>query len=229
MGQTKQKKSIINNTYISSMSNCVFLPSDWSIFSIPGSKIESKRLAANLYNMPTKNHILFLLSRETKNKRIKSLSNLVSFENEGWKFLDSVSVTYEKPSVTSSNGFLPLSEHGYIFYKGDEPTLDKTSWFNPEYKDSSNLWDLQVGQVSESDYFKNTYSQKFSWELNLLLYSLVGIRANMRFTYGVNISVSSEIKSLINFCEEMGLSCELLCNSEEKNKKITKVLEREEQ
>lgn len=57
-----------------------------------------------------------------------------------------------------------------MLYKGAPPDVKKTSWFSGDYDNATNLWDLG-SQEGETGNF--TYFQKFSWEMNLKLESLL--------------------------------------------------------
>lgn len=201
------------------ISELVFQPSDWSVVNIPTNKTRASALSANLYNMPTNRHVSLVLNRKRRADRVKGLSNLGYFDDKRWKFLDNVNISYEKPSNCSNNGFLPLSEQGFLFYKGDSPDTKGTDWASGnEYKNATNEWVLMHMQV-EKKFFKQTYYQKFSWGMQLILMTLCGHLENGRFIYGLPVT-PIECRSLRLFCKKFNLKVELMASSEEEAQKI---------
>jgi len=211
-------ESKISIVTVMDLAECIFQPSDWSIINLPDDSSKAHKLSKNLFNMPNTRHISLLLCRHRRKDKLMAMKNLAAFSS--WVFMDHVSIVYEKPSTASSNGLLPVSEHGYIVYKGDSPNADKTAWFDGEYKNATNNWALGVQEI-ESEFFKSTYYQKFSWELQLLMYSLVGVREYARFIYGLPIS-ETELRSLFLFCKHYQMSCDLIISGDDKEQKKIK-------
>lgn len=208
----KTEDGVINITVAKDISDVVFQPSDWSVVNIPSDTAKAKRLAENLYNMPSHRHVSLVLNRHRRKDRIKGLASLSAFDNKSWRFLDNVSVSYGKPSTCSNNGFLPLCEQGFIFYKGDTPDTKNTAWASDgTYQNATNEWVL-CPQPIENVYFKQTYYQKFSWDMQLLLMSMCGQREYSRFIYGLAYSSISpvEVRSLYAFCLKYHLTVEVI-------------------
>ena len=211
----RSSDGVVDITVASDTSEIVFQPADWSIMNIPIKEVLASKLSDNLFNMPTHRHISLVLNRHRRKDRMKGLSCLSSFDNKNWRFLDNVSLSYGRPSACSNNGFLPLCEHGYIFYKGDTPDTKNTEWASEaEHINATNNWELFL-QKNEDAFQPNTYYQKFSWDLQTLLMSLCGQLEHSRFIYGVlqGKVAASEIKSIYTFCKNNSLSVELITAS----------------
>lgn len=203
--------------------NIVFSPADWSIVSIPENPKEAEVFAKHLYNTPTSRHVLLLLTRYRRNDRIGSIANLKYF-NKNWKFLDTVSIVYEKASSCSNNGFLPVSEIGFVMYKGTEyPNVMATNWFNEKKPNATTLWDISRSIIEESsEDIKHTYYQKFSWEIALILYSLSKPLIHRNFIYTLKIS-DQEMKSLSKFLISLNLSVQLVVKDSKRAEQLVKI------
>ena len=220
-------KNIFKTTVASDVSNVVFQPADWSIVNIPLDLNKARKLADNLYNCPSNRHITLVLNRHRRKDRIKGLSCISAFDNKNWKFMESVNIAYGKPSTCSNNGFLPLAEQGYLFYKGDAPDAKATKWMSSgEYQNATNDWNLFPSNI-ENMYFKHTYYQKFSWELQLVMKSLAGRLEHSRFIYAGSPDSSTipEIQSLYSFCIRHKVAVEFI-STEDNSKNITEALEK---
>jgi len=176
--------------------------------------------------MPSHRHVSLITNRHRRKDRIKGLSSLSAFDNKRWKFLDNVNISYGKPSTCSNNGFLPLCEQGYVFYKGDTPDTRNTSWASDkEYNNATNEWVLFPRDI-ENKLFRQTYCQKFSWDLQYLLMSLCGMLEYSRFIYGTGSSLSSaEIKSIYFFCKKNSLTVELIAQDNKSAEDILNCIE----
>jgi len=214
----------ITITPASSASDIVFEPADWSVSNIPTTADEADALARHLYYMPVNNHVALLLCRHKRKERLKGLSMVNSFVNRSksdpveWKFLDTVCIWYEKPSSCSNNGLLPVSEPGFLVYKGSIPDTSKTKWFNEEHSNATNLWNLS-SQPEEENKFLSTYHQKFSWEMNLLLMSLCGPLEYRRFIYAFPMN-ETELRSLHKMCVVHDLKAQLVASNIEEAEKM---------
>jgi len=219
----KTEDGVVDITVAKDISDIVFQPADWSMVNIPLDPEKAERLANNLFNMPSHRHVSLVMNRHKRKERIKGLSALSAFDDKSWKFLDSITASYGKPSTCSNNGFLPLAEHAFLFYKGTVPDPKETHWASAgEYQNATNEWVL-VPQDKESVYFKQTYYQKFSWDLQLLMLSLCGRGEHSRFIYGVSMGASmsdAEVRSLYTFCKKYNLTVELIVSDVEKAEEI---------
>src|SRR5690606_9110157 len=118
------------------------------------------------------------------------------------------SLLYEKPKSCSNNGFLPLSEIGFVLYKGQTPDTGSTKWFKDDYNNATNIWDLN-NHPDEGDGINGfTYYQRFSWELNCLMMSMAGPLIHRRFIYNLPLN-DNELLSLFKFCVQFDLMAEL--------------------
>lgn len=210
----KTKDDRITITQAANPSSLVFDPADWSVVNIPVDHEEATMLSRHLYNMPTSSHLSMLLTRHRRRDRLKALSNVSAWgsgNDLNWTFFDSVNITYEKPSSCSNNGLLPISESGLLVYKGAAPDASNTKWFNDTLANATNFWDVTV-QKSEGSLYKNTYHQKFSWEVNLILKSLVTGNENRSFIYGLPV-LPTEMISLWTFCTVHNLKVQLIAKN----------------
>ena len=221
------KDGIINITIAKDVSEVVFQPADWSMVNIPLNPLAAERLANNLYNMPSHRHISLVVNRRRRKDRVKGLCSLAAFNDRRWRLLDTVSVGYGKPSTSSNNGFLPLTEHGYLFYKGDTPDAKKTNWASEDgIQNATNQWDLCVQPLESVYYIEQTYYQKFAWDLPLIMMSLADKCEHSRFIFGLWINSSpepKEIRSLYTFCSKFNLTVEIIVSEYDRAEKILAV------
>jgi hypothetical protein len=101
---------------------------------------------------------------------------------------------------------LPISEPGYLLYKGDAPDTKKTAWFSSDESqpNATNLWNLAT-QPGEGTW---TYYQKFSWEMNLLLMSMTSPSEHNRFIYGLEPS-EGDLELIFKFCVQHQMGVQL--------------------
>lgn len=226
----KSSDGLVTITPAATPSDIVFEPSDWSIANIPANEKDADALARHLYYMPVSNHVSLLLCRHRRKDRLKAMSMVHSFvyrdkaDPVEWNFLDTVCIWYEKPSSCSNNGLLPVSEPGFLVYKGDVPDTSKTQWFNDEYSNSTNLWNVSP-QPEEQKTFKYTYNQKFSWEMNLLMMSLCGPLEYRRFIYALPMN-GSELRSMHKLCRVHNLKAQLVSKNIEDAEKMIQEIEK---
>lgn len=213
---TTSKDNKINILH-GSINDVVYSPSDFSVVDVPSEKEHAEMLAKRLYNTTATKHVSLLLTRGRRDERLDCISNVGCFKN--WSFLDSVNILYEKASSCSNSGLLPLSEPGYVVYKGSIPNIKATSWFQDDKKpNSTNFWDLSVSSEESS---VNTYYKKCSWELLLLMYSLAMTSIYRSFIYALPVDCD-EIISIGKFCHFMNLTVQIPIKD---NKKAASLLE----
>jgi len=204
--------------------NNVFTPADWSVVNIPLEATEAESLAKHLFNTPSSRHVGLLVTRSRREDRIDGISNIRFFKKD-WKFLDNVNILYERASSCSKKGLLPVSETGFLVYKGTEsPNVPATSWFNEKKPNATTFWDLRQSSLEdpEGEMSKHTYYQKFSWELQLLLYSMCKPLVYRKFIYGLKIS-DSEMVTLSKFCLKMNLSVQLFAKDAKRAEQLIKI------
>lgn len=204
-----------------------FYPADWSIGVIPDTPHQTQLLSKHLFNNPSSKHVTLMLSRSRKEDRIANISNIGSFyssSTDSWQFLDTVSISYDKPSTCSNSGLLPISEFGFLFYKGVAgPNTAATSWFRDDRHNASNLWDVSVGEYEKRvTGNKSTHHQRFSWELNLLMYSVSKPMACRSFIYMPKLT-ESEATCLALFCKEFHLKAQIITKNSEYADKIVEI------
>lgn len=215
------KDGLIEIEVLQNIHDAVFPPADFSIMNIPEFPDNSKKMFSHLYNTPVSRHVCLVLCRHKRKKRASVVSN-ISHSEESWNYLETVSISYEKPSSCSNNGFLPLAEIGFVLYKGEIPDTKKTAWFGLEGEtNASNMWGLssQPDEINQV-----TYYQKFSWELALLLKSLSGVLETRRFIYGHEVSLD-EIKNIHLFCKTYELKCRMYAGSSAEASKLIEAIE----
>ena len=176
----------------------IFPPASWSVVNVPASESEAASLFNNLYNMPTHKHSMLALCRDRRKNRVQATKNLPS---ELWTYLETVAIFYEKPSTCSNNGLLPLSEPGWVFFKGPSPDTKKTSWFAEDYENATNLWNVAI---QDGEPYQSAYFQKFNWETQLLMMSMSEPIETTRFIYMIPLD-KNEQKSLFAFCKRYSL------------------------
>jgi hypothetical protein len=210
--------NLINIQVSSSPSSYVFQPCDWAIVNLPADPKDAEKMFSNLYNTPVSNQSVLVLCRHKRKMRPEALSNMNKIK--GFTYLDTVSITYEKPSSCSNNGLLPLAETGFLFYKGDIPDTKKTSWFSGDrHTNATNFWDV----APQDDESAPSYYQKFNWDTNLILKSMMGTLSTRRFYYGFPVT-ADEISSIYSFCKKYMVVCHLFVDSAEEAEKVNKII-----
>lgn len=187
----------------------VYPPAAWSIINVPESGLDAQVFFKDLYHTATSRHIMLVVCRHKRKLRGQVNRNLPS---DDWNYLETVSIWYEKPSTCSNNGFLPLAEPAWLYYKGDTPDTKKTEWFSSgDYNNATNLWNVAPSQGEPVDHI---YYQKFSWELNLLLMSMAQSLEHKKFIYTLPLDKNEQI-SLFTFCQKFGVSAVLYAETHE--------------
>ena len=213
----RTRDKLITIEGVESVADIVFHPSDWSVINLPAQQADAKDIFTRLNNTPGSSHLSLVVFRQRKRHRLSSLVAL-SGVAAPWEYLDTISITYNKPSSCSNNGLLPISEVGVLLYKGAPPDVKKTSWFSGDYDNATNLWDLG-SQEGETGNF--TYFQKFSWEMNLLLKSMSGTIEHRAFTYTPYVT-EAEVKSIHSFCRAYQVKAYLYAKTTKEAEKLIK-------
>jgi hypothetical protein len=201
---------LIRIEVVKNIGNITPVVADFSIIDLPANAEEARSLLSSIYNNPSLRHISLILNRNKKKDKIDSLTNLTIAHKVGFEYLDTVSIWYEKPSTCSNNGFLPVAETGYIFYKGVMPDVKTTAWFSEDKSNATNLWNVSP-QPKEPK--QVTYYQKFSWEIPLLLLSMSEPLEHRRFIYISDLS-EAEHESLFMFCKTHNIGVQLYSTSD---------------
>lgn len=210
----RSKDGIVEIKQANSIGSVIWGPAAWSIVNIPVDEKTAEELFFNLYWTATSRHVLLSFCRHKRKERHLANKNL---PNSNWSYLETVSIWYERPSTCSNNGFLPLAEPAWIFYKGDTPDTKKTGWFSSgEYNNATNLWNVSPQEGEDSKY---NYYQRFNWETNLLLMNLADPLEHKRFIYTLPLD-KSEQNSLFTFCHKYGMSVCLFAESYEESSDI---------
>lgn len=199
-----------------------YYPADWSVHVIPPELDQAMALSRHLYNTPTTKHVTLLFPRSRRDDRVLCLANVKGF-CENWIFLETVSIIYEKPSSCSNAGLLPISETGFLLYKGKELNIRATQWFSDNKTNATNCWDLGVNNLEkELAGVKYSYYQKFSWEMNLLLYSMCKPLAARSFIWSIKLT-DQEIGSIKVFCKTMNVKSQVVVKNLESAEKLLSV------
>lgn len=213
------KDGLIRVDQAASLASIVFPPAAWSVINLPVEADDAERMFRNLYNSPTSRHICLALCRHRRKERLLATSNISRAPQ--WSYLDTVSIWYEKPSTCSNNGLLPISEPGFLMYKGDTPDANRTEWFGDGLANATNLWNLatQDGEGSSS------YYQRFSWEMNMLLMSLAGPLEHARFIYGMPLA-GSDNRLVFGFCKHFDVGVQLYAKTHYEAEEIVREYEK---
>jgi hypothetical protein len=214
------KDGLLEVIKVANLSNVIFAPADWSVVNLPTEAPQTAQLANLLYNTPVSNHVSLVLCRHSRKNRVQSMATIGHFDGK-WKYLDNITVLYEKPNSGSNNGLLPVSEHAYLFYKGEVPNTKATSWFRAEdgHANATNHWDVGL-QPGEED---GAYYQGFSWELNLLLKSMCGFLEHRCFIHAVETH-ADELISIYKFCEKYIIKGKVYIADDIEYRKATELL-----
>jgi hypothetical protein len=206
---SRSKDGLIDVEQVSNIANVVFPPASWSVINLPTSEDDAKAILRGLYNSATTRHISLAVARHRRKDRLEATGMIRHAIPEGWGYLDTVNIFYEKPSSCSNNGLLPVSEVGFVLYKGSMPAVTTTAWFSDGLNNATNLWNI----ATQKDEGAFSYFQKFSWEVNMLLMSLSSPIENSRFIYGLPLTEIEQI-SLFKFCEYFGIGVKLYVDTQ---------------
>lgn len=221
-GTSRRFGRILDIAVAKSVSQLVLPPADFSIVNLPESEKETREAFQRLYDTPSSRHVSLVLFRGKRGDRLGRISNYSEIP-DSWGFLDSVFITYDKPSTCSNNGFLPLAEMGQLIYKGPAPDTKKTSWFRDGRSNATNLWDLSVQAGEAGEY---SYHNTFNWEMMLLLMSMSGPMETRRFIYGLPIN-KAEFVSMSKFCEQYDMSGTVVVETQEDKNYLMKAIKGE--
>ena len=209
---------LIRVDVIGNVCNSVSLVGDFSIINLPLYKSDSQNLFKNLFNNPSSKHITLLLNRHKRKDKLEAMKNLPFVTEAGFEYLDSISIWYEKPNSCSNNGFLPVCETGYLFYKGTTPDVKNTAWFGEDTSNATNLWNVTS---SEKEGSQATHYQKFCWEIPLLLLSMSKPLENRRFVYNIELS-DQELDSIFRFCKFYNIGVQLFASTDQQGGNIVR-------
>ena len=204
---------------VKDLTQAVFPASCFSILNIPDDSAEANAIFRNLYNSPSPRHLVMAFCRHPKKYSLRALANVFVVEDRTpWEYLDTVHVWYEKPSSSSNTAFLPITEEAYLFYKGSPPNIDKTKWFSGDNSpNATNLWNVSV-QPKEDKQF--SYYRKFTWEIPLILISMMTPLETRRFIYAPDWEKTPNYESLFKFCQERGMQVQLYAPDAEQARQI---------
>lgn len=210
----RSKDGVIEIIQGENPSAVVFPAASWSVINIPTDAAQAKTLFNHIYDTVNSRSVMLAVCRYKRKDRVQAVKNLPA---EPWNYLETVSIWYERPSTCSNNGFLPISEPAWVFYKGDAPDTKRTAWFSAgDYNNATNLWNV-APQPEEKAAF--IYYQKFSWELNLLLMNLADPLEHKKFIYTLPLDLQEQM-SLFSFCHKYGIGAVLYSESHEESADI---------
>lgn len=218
----KSKDGHIEILVGSDLGQVIFPPLAWSVVNLPHDAEEASGFVKNLFNSPTSHHLCLTVHRQRKKDKIASLVNLKYFD-KNWKYLDTISVQYQKPSSSSNNGFLPVAEAGHLLCKGDIPDTNTTAWFNDDVGNATNLWDVDsVEGIDNKD--EKTYCLKFSSQLNLILMSMCRPLEYRKFGYFCDVD-RAELTRIKSFCTAMNVTVCLYAETDSEAHKMLELLD----
>lgn len=210
----KSKDDLIRVEIICSITDAIPPVTDFSIFNIPKNKADAEQLFQNIYSMPTDKHLTLMLCRHIKRDKLKALSNFAC--SKELEYVDTVSMTYQETNYRGA-GLSTLSEIGALFYKGDEPNFQQTSWFRTETHNASNHWDLSP--YKDDNHQENpvpSTNGRFSWDLALLMATACGPMHHKRFLY----CLPNFDDNLLLFVKSFGIGAHLYAPNVEEGQAI---------
>jgi hypothetical protein len=209
-------------TVDSSKGEYVFPASDCSILLLPKTIEETRNLFKSIYNTPVENHVCLLVARHNKYDIINSIGNLSLLEEDKLSYLDNIAITYQHSSKRGGV-FSHLAEYGFIYYKGTTPEINNTSWFNTEFKNATNHWDLTPHQHSsdvKEDGEMSVYP-KSAWDVNLLMLSLATPLRTRRIVYNLAWD-----ENLLKFVKKFGIGLTLYVSNAAEEKDVINTYEK---
>lgn len=149
------------------------------------------------------------VNRLRRKDRLEGLSGIGSASVAGWSYFETVDIVYERPYSSSNNAMLPVSEPGHLLVKGQAPDATRTKWFAQDQEkdpNASTFWNI-ASQPQEG--VESSFCQRFSWEVHMLLMSMVGPPAHKRFTLACPIT-QNELVSVFGFCRHYGFGVDII-------------------
>jgi hypothetical protein len=196
------------------ISDLVLQYTDWTIIDVGGFN-DIDKFSLNLFKTPVLNHVCLMFNRG----KLECLKSIPDFAKNGWTYVDSIAVVYNK-SIGSSNkvALTKQAETGYLFYKGHAPDITHANWFlSNDSNTLSNYWDVDIS-MGEGSY---TVPDRFSFQLNLLLRSITGHITSRAFNYFCETD-NKDLRLIHDFCYTMQYKCYLYVATADEARKIIK-------
>jgi hypothetical protein len=112
-------------------------------------------------------------------------------------------------------------------YRGQVPNFEKTQWFNKDYANATNHWDVNkhsmIDKGATTEPITKTKWGQFSWEIGLLMCGLALPWQNRSFIYEGNPNDAS----LLSFIKNFGIKCYCYHNNESEAREAIRQYESE--
>lgn len=219
--------SLWNVSVIDDISRAVFPAADFSILPISAAENEAKDLTGALENMPAVAHVSLIIPRAVRVDPRTAFAAVA--HTSSLPLLAVVSLTYDKPSRYSSVIMSPITETGFLVYKGAKPDISATGWFQGEQardrgENATTHWDLTryvTGKFAVEP-AQQTTQGRFSWDLGLLMASLAESPRYNRFIYGFD----PNDENLMAFVKAFGIACHVFTSTQDGAMKLLSTYEK---
>lgn len=202
---------LFNIEVVDSPAGYVIRQADWSWFRIPADASSAEALAKQLSSGSSDRHTLLLTANDQvhcekrqKDIVLHSCANAKLFLNDSFAFYEFITISYEGTVKRNCTRLTTVSEPGYLFSKGGVPHFKSTSWFNTNYKNGTNHWDVTQHEFhTRCKEPQTTRWGGFAWEVGILMTGLAVPLQLHTFLYEGN----PHDLSLISFIKTTHMRC----------------------
>lgn len=167
MPQLKSSDGVIVIDVLDSIEREMVLPqADFSLVEMPLEPNGVLDLFSSLYRTQRNNHASLVVSRLPRKLRLKAFANAIIPEAVGFKFHDTVTIVSQETFKRIPGNLTSLGEVGILFTKSDDVNKEASSWFNTEFGDCTNVWDVTP---QPAEHITKTVSRHFCHEVGYLL------------------------------------------------------------
>lgn len=206
----------LNIEVVKNYSGYVLQPADWSIFNFPKTQDDARHLADAYRQLKesSKNHIAVgVCAHSTPREEIESLSHVSDFiARSKFGHTDTVHVVYEGTTQRHCSRLTPIACSGFVLSFRDKLDYKSTTWFNSEFANATNAWDVTKHTLPDStqEPVCKTKWGMFAWEIGLLMIGLSAPRMYSTFLY-----LGNPDKSLLSFIKTFGQTCFVYMSDEQ--------------
>lgn len=224
----QSQDKLLNIEIASKPQGYFFHPADWSITNMPASPADAAALVAAYRAMQSPKHLALVMARGKDTDSLLAAANLKSLVADGlFELSDTVCLTYEGTIKRNGARLTTVAEPGWLFYRGQVPNFEKTQWFNKDFANASNHWDVtkhsMIDKCATTEPIHKTKWGLFSWEIGLLMCGLAHPWSTRSFIYEGNPNDSS----LLSFIKNFGMKCYCYCNNESEAREAIRQYESE--
>ena len=148
------------------VSKAIYPHCDFSLIDMPISEVVAAELFTKLYKSQRNNHCTLVFSRQPRKTRLQAIANILEAESVGFKFHDQISIVSQEPYKSVPSNLTPVGEVAFLMTKQADVNKDATSWFNPEFGNATNVWDVTP---QEDESISTTVSRHFCLEIGYLI------------------------------------------------------------